>query len=66
MADISLTLNDQEQQVLGTLLDAAVRHLGAQAAEVVSHFLKSIAAAQETSRTKDAGNVVDIKQDVAA
>ena len=39
---MKLELNEQEVNVLRTLLDAAVRHLGVQAADAVAHFDKRL------------------------
>jgi hypothetical protein len=46
-----LTLNENEVQVLHTLLDAAQRQLGLNATEAVYHFVKMITEAKD--KTKD-------------
>ena len=42
----TIELPGNEAEVLATLLDAAVRHLGAQSAKAVAHFLDKIEAAK--------------------
>ncbi len=46
MTNVTLVLNDAEQQALHQLLDAALRQSGLNAIDVVSHFMGRIIAAQ--------------------
>jgi hypothetical protein len=46
MASITLNLNDNEQQVLTSLLDAAVKQIGLPSAVAVAYFLQKITTAQ--------------------
>ena len=59
MPDITLTLNENEQQVFLTLLDSAVRQTGLQGAEAVFHFSKKVEIARKLAETplpKEASN----------
>jgi hypothetical protein len=50
MSDISLMLNENEQQVLANLLDGAVKHLGLSAAAAVAHFVQKLTDAQKAAQ----------------
>lgn len=59
MPDVSLSLNENEQQVLAQLLDGAVRQLGAQSAKAVAHFIDKITDAQKAAQASQS-NVVNL------
>ncbi len=45
MADITLTLNDEEQKALAGVIDMALRHSGIGAADVAAHFIGKLRVA---------------------
>ncbi len=49
MADIVITLNEQEQAALQQLIDAALRHAGAGALDVAAHFKAKLISAAEAA-----------------
>jgi hypothetical protein len=53
MTDITLILNDNEQQVLTSLLDAAVKQIGLPSAVAVAYFLQKITVAQALPPTPE-------------
>lgn len=66
MANITLALDDMEQQALNWLLDTALRQAGLNALDVVSHFAGRILAAQNTSAQALAGNRNQVQAQTAA
>jgi hypothetical protein len=56
MTNVTLALNDAEQQAFHQLLDAALRQSGLGAIDVVSHFMGRIIAAQGASTQAQGGS----------
>ena len=51
MADITLTLNDEEQKALAGVIDMALRHSGIGAADVAAHFIGKLRVAANGTQT---------------